>query len=634
VPGTASLPRVRRAGATAWKIARFAFDTLIAPWPPFAVFLAVSAVLGAVVPLVQIAVTTELVDALGARHGGPAPAAGVAPPSIAALIEAAAPFIPWLVPLVGVLVLNRMIYFDPFHLYMASRLNERVRERFDRAFYAKALALRLERFESPAYYDALQRARTVMADREVATNLTLFGTLLTVGPRVGVILWALGAVHVVLPAVLLGGGALLLRWYAVTTLEMFDILGAQTALQRRRDYLRDLLTQRASAAEVRLFGLGGHLTGRWRRVADQLHGEQAVAYERRLPKGVALTAALVALELVVIAGLVLAAARGALTVGGLVALVYATRQYMGEIFRVGNRLSQLQRFFGELRYVADFFELGRGESAGGTTPPAPLVDGVRFERVSFTYPGGTRPALSDVSLAIRPGERVALVGENGAGKSTLAKLLLGLYEPTAGRVSVDGTDLSSVDRDAWRRRVGAVFQDFVRYALTARENVGFGRLELLHDDDAITRAAGKSSAAAAVGRLPDRWETLLGRELVGGHDLSRGQWQSLALARAYLRDAELLVLDEPTSALDARAELEVYRRFVELSAGKSVLLTSHRLGSARLADRIVCLQEGRVVEEGTHDELVAAGGPYAEMYRLQAEWYRDREEPDGLAVRA
>jgi len=614
--------RIWRAPARTWRIGRFAVETLIAPWPPFALFLIVSAVLGAIIPLVQIAATTDLVDAMGARLAAEPPNEAGATPSLGAIADAAAPFVPWLAPLVGALVVSRMIYFDPFHLYMAARLNERVRERLDRAFYAKALALRLEWFESPAYYDAIQRARDVMADREVANHLIVFGTLFTVGPRVGAILWTLGGVHPALPAVLLGGGALLIRWYAATTIEMFDILSAQTGLQRRRDYLRDLLTRRASASEVRLFGLGEHLTGRWRRTADRLHDQQADAYRRRFSRGVALTGVLVALELVVLAGLVLAAARGALTVGGLVALGYATHQYMGEIFRVGNRLSQLRRFFGELRHVAAFFELGHEEPADGLRPLAPPADGVRFERVSFTYPGGTRAALAGVSLTIRPGERIALVGENGSGKSTLAKLLLGLYQPTSGRVLVDGADLSTVDRAAWRSRVGAVLQDFVRYALTARENVGFGRLERLHDTEAIAAAADKSSAAAVVARLPDGWDTLLGRELVGGQDLSQGQWQALAIARAYLRDAGVLVLDEPTAALDARGEVGVYRQFPEMARGRSVLLISHRLGSTRLADRVVVLRDGRIVEEGTHAELVARGGHFAELYAIQAAWYR------------
>jgi ATP-binding cassette subfamily B protein len=230
--------------------------------------------------------------------------------------------------------------------------------------------------------------------------------------------------------------------------------------------------------------------------------------------------------------------------------------------------------------------------------------------------------LDGIDLAIRPGERIALVGENGAGKSTLVKLLLGLYQPTAGRISADGIDLRSMAPQAWRATVGAVFQDYMRYSMTVRENVGFGRLEKLDDLCAIEDAVRSSSAEETVRALPVGYETLLGKEFEGGQDLSQGQWQKLAIARAYLRDAEILVLDEPASALDALAELEIYRQFVKLAEGKAVLLISHRLGSARLADRILFLQQGRIVQEGTHDELMAAGGPYAELYAMQAEWYR------------
>lgn len=245
--------------------------------------------------------------------------------------------------------------------------------------------------------------------------------------------------------------------------------------------------------------------------------------------------------------------------------------------------------------------------------------------VEFTYPGNSTPALSGINLQVRPGERIALVGVNGSGKTTLVKLLLGLYRPTQGRILVDGTDLQDIAPDAWRTHVGAVFQDYARYALTVRENIGFGQLDRLDDDEAIRSAAKRSSAAELVETLPDGYDTILGKEFENGHDLSLGQWQKLALARAYLRDAALLVLDEPTSALDALAELDVYRRFSELSTGKTVLLISHRLGSARLADRILFLEDGRITEEGTHEDLITASGAYAELYAMQAEWYREQK---------
>jgi ATP-binding cassette subfamily B protein len=305
-----------------------------------------------------------------------------------------------------------------------------------------------------------------------------------------------------------------------------------------------------------------------------------------------------------------------------VAVLYVMRDYPDRMHNLGWWLQRFYRFFAELGCAREFLCLSHAEASTGLPAPSTLQDGVRFEAVSFTYPGGHRPALAEIDLRIRPGERIALVGENGAGKSTLVKLLLGLYHPTAGRISAEGIDLRSIAPETWRAMVGAVFQDYVRYSLTVRENVGFGRLEKLNDMRAIEEAARSSSAAEMIHSLPEGYETLLGKEFEGGQDLSQGQWQKLAIARAYLRSAEILVLDEPASALDALAELEVYRQFVKLSQGKAVLLISHRLGSARLADRILFLQQGRIVQEGTHDELMAAGGPYAELYGLQAKWYQ------------
>jgi ATP-binding cassette subfamily B protein len=250
------------------------------------------------------------------------------------------------------------------------------------------------------------------------------------------------------------------------------------------------------------------------------------------------------------------------------------------------------------------------------------VPEVYFERVTFAYPGSEVLVLDGVDLRICAGERIALVGEKGAGKTTLAKLLLGLYRPRGGRIWVDGRDLDDLDLFGWRERVGAVFQDYVRYQITTRENIGFGNLSRVEDEEAIGMAARKSGADELVSGLSSGYETVLGRvHDPSGQDLSVGQWQKLAIARAYLRDAQILVLDEPTAALDARAEVEVYRQFRDMSVGKSVLLISHRLGSARLADRIVFLEGGRIVEDGSHDDLMRQGGRYAEMFQIQAGWY-------------
>jgi ATP-binding cassette subfamily B protein len=302
-------------------------------------------------------------------------------------------------------------------------------------------------------------------------------------------------------------------------------------------------------------------------------------------------------------------------------MLFAIQQFL-DLIQNFSRIDKIHHVVAELTAIPTFLALEGDEPRAGAAAPQLQSDGIRFCQVQFTYPGGQRPAIEGIDLHIRPGERIALVGENGAGKSTLARLLLGLYRPTAGEILVEGADLQSIDPAAWRAQAAAVFQDYMRYTSSARENIGYGHIERLGDDMAIVAAAQQSGASAVVAQLPQGYATLLGKEFEGGVDLSGGQWQTFAIARAYLRDAAVLVLDEPAAALDALAEQEVYRQFLSMSAGKTVLLISHRLGAARLADRILVLQRGRIAEAGTHAELLAAGGHYAQLYRLQAAWYQ------------
>ena len=254
--------------------------------------------------------------------------------------------------------------------------------------------------------------------------------------------------------------------------------------------------------------------------------------------------------------------------------------------------------------------------------PRPMNDGIAFEDVSFAYPGNPRLVLDRVNLRIGIGERIALVGANGQGKTTLVKLLVRLYDPTAGRILLDGVDLREYGVEDLHREIGVIFQDFMRYDLTARQNIAVGRMERNARDDEIELAARKSLANVVISRLPLGYEQLLGRRFEGGVDLSGGEWQKVALARAYLRDAQLLVLDEPTAALDARSEYEVFQRFADLTAGKTALLISHRFSTVRMADRIVVLADGQIAEQGSHAELLAGRGHYAGMFELQAASYR------------
>jgi ATP-binding cassette subfamily B protein len=242
--------------------------------------------------------------------------------------------------------------------------------------------------------------------------------------------------------------------------------------------------------------------------------------------------------------------------------------------------------------------------------------------VSFAYPGSEHRVLSDVNFRFYPQERIALVGENGAGKTTLVKLLARLYDPTEGSILLDGVDLRDYNVDELRHEIGVIFQDYMRYDMLASENIGFGRIDELQNQERVTRSAEKSLAAGVVAKLPRTYQQMLGRRFEGGVDLSTGQWQKVALARAYMRDAQILILDEPTASLDARAEFEVYQRFVDLTAGKMAVLISHRFSTVRMADRILVLEQGRIVEQGSHYQLVQLGGKYAELFELQAAGYR------------
>jgi ATP-binding cassette, subfamily B, bacterial len=297
-------------------------------------------------------------------------------------------------------------------------------------------------------------------------------------------------------------------------------------------------------------------------------------------------------------------------------------------------MGNIQQAFSTASGVADqalfltdllaFFEMKPivQSKVNGLPAPRPIARGFEFRNVSFVYPGTTRQVLSNFNFSLAPGERVALIGENGQGKTTIVKLITRLYDPSEGEILLDGVDLREYDLDSLHAEIGVIFQDFMRYEMTARENIGVGRIEANHGPEEIEYAAEKSLANGVIARLKGGYGQMLGRRFEGGVDLSGGEWQKLALARAYLRDAQLLILDEPTASLDARSEFEVFERFAELTEDKMALLISHRFSNVRIADRIVVLEGGRLVEEGNHSQLMALGGRYAAMFEMQAASYR------------
>jgi ATP-binding cassette subfamily B protein len=316
--------------------------------------------------------------------------------------------------------------------------------------------------------------------------------------------------------------------------------------------------------------------------------------------------------------------QGAITLGDMTLYLALFRQGQS-VFQ--SILGAMGKIYENNLFMANFYDFleiePRLESAAGLRPPpARIVHGVEFRGVGFRYPESDEWVLRGIDLVIRPNEKIALVGHNGAGKTTLIKLLSRLYDPTEGSILLDGADLREIDPVAWRQKIGVIFQDFVRYHLPARENIGFGQIEAVSRMDRIVEAARKSDAHALIEELPQGYDTTLGRWFRDGHELSVGQWQRIALARAFMRDAEILVLDEPTASLDAATEYEIFRHFQELTEGKMAILISHRFSTVRMAHRIVVLQGGRIGEIGSHDELLAGGGLYARLFGMQAEGYR------------
>ena len=488
----------------------------------------------------------------------------------------------------------------------------------------RAAAVPLRHFEDGAFHDAMTRAASGLPDRIHAIEYTVsdLGQLAVSTASLAVVL------GVVQPGLLvvLAAGALPAFWLntAVST-AMYAVDREDTRPGRVRGHLVALLTGRGAAAELRVFGASAFLVERWRALRAE-RTRALLTAERRTggasTVGNLLTGLAYAASLAWVAWDIL---HGRLAIGSYVAVTVAA---LGFAERLGAILTVVRLADVHARYVADFTDFMRwvrSEPDRDTRRPPPARGGrgpaVQARRLTFSYPAGTGPVLSDVDLEIAPGERIALVGENGAGKTTLAKCLLGLYAPEAGSVAVDG-------RPPAAAASAALFQDYARYQLTLREAVAFGDLTRLDDDAAIVQALDRAGVGELPRRLPEGLSGYLGREF-GDTDLSGGQWQRLALARAFFRDADLLVLDEPTAALDPLAELRLFERFAEVARGRTAVMISHRLGAARLADRVLVLEQGRVVESGSHAELLARGGRYAEMFEAQAQWYRVASDGGG-----
>jgi ATP-binding cassette subfamily B protein len=506
--------------------------------------------------------------------------------------------------------------------YSDSLLSNRYTQHVSVRVMEQASQLDLTTYENPLFYDRLERARVQATDRlamiqqmgrlfqQVITTLTFSIALVVASPWL-VLLMATG----VLPS-FIGETHYAFLGYAKNF--------RQTPAKRQMDYLRQVAGSREGAKEVKLFGLNKFFTKRFQDLADKIYLEDVTLSRSKLIVG----------GLLGVIG----------TLGYYGAYIYVIWRTLHGAYDIGyftfltasiqQASSNLQQVFSTASGIADqalfltdliaFFDMKStvDPNPNGRRMPQPIKRGFEFRNVSFAYPGTERRVLKNFNLTLSPGERIALIGENGQGKTTVVKLITRLYDPTEGQILLDGVDLREYSLEDLHSHIGVIFQDFMRFEMTARENIAVGRIDRAHQQADIESAAHKSLADTVVDKLSGGYDQMLGRRFEGGVELSGGEWQKIALARAYLRDAQLLILDEPTAALDARSELEVFERFAELTEGKMALLISHRFSTVRMADRIVVLEGGRLIEEGNHDQLMARAGVYAGMFEMQAASYR------------
>jgi ATP-binding cassette, subfamily B, bacterial len=478
-------------------------------------------------------------------------------------------------------------------------------------------------FDRPGFYDRLQRASVNAGIRptQIASGVIGF-----IGSSTAVV--AVGAALVVIEPVvaaliLLGlGPTLYLNRLSTRVLHAHTV--RQTPNDRRRAYLYNVLTRKEEAQEVRAFDSGAYLRAKHDELFDAKLTDLRDTVRRRLRYGTIGAAVAAVITMGTLLLLVAFVRTGRLSVGDALVAVGAVVIVTGRVRALSASTSSLYEGALFLSDFTDFVAVEQERSGAQRSwprPPEPF-ERLELDQVGFTYPSRTEPSLMDVSLTLRRGEVIALVGENGSGKTTLTKLLAGLYRPSEGVIRWDGTDLSGYDLAPLREHSTVIFQDFARYFLTAEENVAISRIADVGDREAVRRAAALAGADAFLRSLPGGYDSLLGPSFVGGSDLSLGQWQRVALARAYFRDAPMLILDEPTASLDPRGEYEIFQQVRRLAEGHTVVLVSHRFSSVRAADRILVLDGGRIVEEGGHEELLARGGLYAELFEIQAQGYR------------
>ncbi|HMQ30867.1 MAG TPA: ABC transporter ATP-binding protein [Chloroflexaceae bacterium] len=576
---------------------------------PATVVMAVITMLSGLLPISQAWVAKLIVDEVVASVTG-----GV--PALTAL-QATAPFLA-----VEFVLLTLGAVFTQIRSLSEHILNARLGNTINTSIIRKSLALDLHYFEDAQFYDKLQNARRESSWRAMSiirTSFNLVENVITLASfAVGLLAFS-PLVALILFGATIPSFIVQTRYSKLT----FRLLTWRAPEFRKMNYFEHLLTVDHSAKEIKLFGLGEPLLARYQEQFWKIAREdEALARRRSLIStlwGFLATASYYGAY----AWIVWQTVSGAITIGSMTFYLTLFRQSQGTFQGIFFNTGQLYEAGLFLENLFGFLSLRPQMIAGeGRKVPRPIAQGIEFRGVSFRYPDREEYALRDVSLIVRPGEKIALVGANGAGKTTLIKLLTRLYDPTEGQILLDGVDLREYDLEDLRQCIGVIFQDFVRYQVTARENIGFGQIDQLADEARVLAASERGGANEVVDRLPKGYDTVLGRWFEKGAELSGGQWQKIALGRAFMRDSEVLVLDEPTSALDAEREYEIFQRFRELTAGRIAFLISHRFSTVRMADRIAVIEGGRIGELGTHHELLELDGTYARLFNMQAEGYR------------
>jgi len=503
-----------------------------------------------------------------------------------------------------------------------SLLRAQLGQRVNVMILEKALTLELRHFEDSEFYDKLTRARREASSRPLSLvmrtfglvqngiSLVSYGTLLIhFSPWAVAVLLLAGLPAFIAEAKFSGDAFRLFRWRSPET--------------RMQMYLETVLAREDHAKEVKLYGLGDRFLGRYRSIFDRLYSADRALTIRRDAWGFGLGLIATVALYAAYAWIAVSTVRGLITLGQMTMYLMLFRQGQSA---VSASLSAVGGMYEDNLYLStlyDYLETEVPPAAGAAARGPHPEDGIRFENVGFTYPGASEPALEGVSLHLKPGASLALVGENGSGKTTLIKLLTRLYLPTSGRILLDGLDLAQWDEAALRERIGVIFQDFTRYQMLVGENVGAGDERHFEDEPRWREAAAKGQASDFIETLPSGYQTQLGKWFQDGRELSGGQWQKIALSRAFMRTrADILVLDEPTAAMDAQAEAEVFEHFRQLARERITILISHRFSTVRMADQIAVLDRGRIVELGSHEELMQINGRYAHLFTLQARGYR------------